>query len=151
MGSRGMAPCILNLCTTWSLVLKFTPRSFAARKIASVTFGLEVRWAPQPVWTRQRTYKSLATFRFPCHPARIIVTKMTELFWQKSHSCTELKKTSRILLHDAYHQQWSKWNRAHNSALLCLTGGFSYIGVIRTRKVRLTPISKGCIRGNFSL
>jgi len=43
-GSRGIAPFILNLCTSWRWVVNFPPRPFC----------FDVR-APEPVWSLSRS------------------------------------------------------------------------------------------------
>jgi hypothetical protein len=48
--SRGIAPLILSLCTTWNRVVNFTPRLLDFQEITPLPIEWEGWWAPQPAW-----------------------------------------------------------------------------------------------------
>jgi len=55
--SRGLAPLILNLGTTWRRVVDLTPRPLLPWKRISVRIGYEAGWATELVWTFWRKEK----------------------------------------------------------------------------------------------
>jgi len=75
-GSRGIAPLIFNLGTSWRWVTNFTPWSLYLRESTAISFEEVAEWIPNPVWTfwGKENVFACARIRTPYLAARSRVT-----------------------------------------------------------------------------